>query len=70
MARDTWVNLQTVWRRVKVLGRSLASEDRVESEPRRPGRRRRVIPFAATVALALIGSLFASWFSSWFSRGP
>jgi hypothetical protein len=52
--------LQTIWRRVKVLGRSLASEDRVESEPRRTGHRRRVIPFAAVVALGLIGPLVAS----------
>jgi prepilin peptidase CpaA len=61
MARDTWVNLQIVWHRVKVLGRSLASEDRVECELRRPEHRRRVIPFAAMVALGLIGLLAAAW---------
>jgi prepilin peptidase CpaA len=61
MTRDTWVNLQILWYRMRILGRHLAAEDRVEFELRRPEYRRRVIPFAAMVALGFIGLLLVSW---------
>jgi prepilin peptidase CpaA len=59
--RDTWIDLQILWHRMRALGRHFAAEDRVEFELRRPEHRRRVIPFAAMVALGLIGLLVASW---------
>jgi prepilin peptidase CpaA len=60
MGRDTWINMQILWHRLRSLGRNFAAEDRVEFELRRPEHRRRVIPFAAMVALGLIGLLVAA----------
>jgi Flp pilus assembly protein protease CpaA len=60
MSRETWVNLQILWLRMKIFGRHLAAEDRVEAELQRPGHRRRVIPFAAMVALGFITLLIVS----------
>jgi prepilin peptidase CpaA len=65
-AGDTWVNLQILWHRMTALGRYFAAEDRVEVQLRRPRPRRRVIPFAAMVALGFIGLLVVSW----VRRGP
>jgi prepilin peptidase CpaA len=59
--RDTWVNLQILWYRLRILGRHFAAEDRVEFQLRRPEYRRRVIPFAAMVAVGFIGLLVTSW---------
>jgi prepilin peptidase CpaA len=64
--RDTWVNLQLIWYRVKILGRYFAAEDRLETVLLGPGYRRRVVPFAAMVALGYIGLLIFSW----AGRGP
>jgi prepilin peptidase CpaA len=52
---ETWLNLQVVWLRVRAIGRYLAADDQLEAEVQRPDRRQRVIPFAAMVALGLIG---------------
>jgi prepilin peptidase CpaA len=55
---ETWINLQILWHRVTVFGRYLGAEDRVESEVIRSDRRRRVIPFAAMVAVGVLATLF------------
>jgi prepilin peptidase CpaA len=58
--RETWVNLQIIWHRVTAVGRHLGAEDRIESEVNRADRRRRIIPFAAMVAVGVI--LVSAWF--------
>jgi prepilin peptidase CpaA len=60
--RETWVNLQVGWLRLKALGRQLAAEERVEEAVKDPDRRRRVIPFAAMVAVGLFALLVWSRF--------
>jgi prepilin peptidase CpaA len=60
--RETWLNLQVVWLRLRAIGRYLAADDRLEAEAERPDRRQRVIPFAAMVALGLVGVLVWSRF--------
>ena len=62
--RETWLNLQIGWLRVKALGRHLGIDDRVETEVKQPDRGRRVIPFAAMVALGLFLLLFGIHFLS------
>jgi len=54
---ETVVNLQLMWLRLASVGRYLGGEDRVESEVQRDDRRRRIIPFAAMVAIGLIATL-------------
>jgi prepilin peptidase CpaA len=51
--RETWLNLQIGWLHVKALGRHLVTDERVETEVKQPDRGRRIIPFAAMVALGL-----------------
>jgi prepilin peptidase CpaA len=58
--RETCLNLQIGWLRVKALGRHLGMDDRVETEVNQPDRGRRIIPFAAMVALGLFLLLLAS----------
>jgi prepilin peptidase CpaA len=57
--RQTWVNLQIIWHRLAAVGRHLGAEDRIEAEVDRDDRRRRIIPFAAMVAVGII--LVAVW---------
>jgi prepilin peptidase CpaA len=52
--RETWLNLQISWLRVKALGRRLGADDQIETEVQQPDRRRRLIPFAAMVAVGLL----------------
>jgi prepilin peptidase CpaA len=52
--RETWVNLQIIWHRVAVFGRHLGAEDQIEAEVQRGDRRRRIIPFAAMVAVGVV----------------
>jgi prepilin peptidase CpaA len=59
---ETWVNLQIAWYRLSAVGRYLGAEERVEQEVARPDRRRRIIPFAAMVALGMAGLLTWMWF--------
>jgi prepilin peptidase CpaA len=60
--RETWVNLQIIWHRVAAVGRHLGAEDRIEAEVGRDDRRRRrLIPFAAMVAVGLVAALLWSW---------
>jgi prepilin peptidase CpaA len=54
---ETWVNFQILWHRMTVFGRYLGADDRVESEVKRDDRRRRVIPFAAMVAVGIFATL-------------
>ncbi|HEV3163047.1 MAG TPA: A24 family peptidase, partial [Isosphaeraceae bacterium] len=54
---ETWVGFQIMWYRMTVFGRYLGAEDRVETEVVRDDRRRRIIPFAAMVAVGLIATL-------------
>jgi prepilin peptidase CpaA len=59
---ETWVNLQIAWHRLTAVGRYLGAEERVEREVTRPDRRQRIIPFAAMVALGIVGLLTWMWF--------
>jgi prepilin peptidase CpaA len=54
---ETWINLQILWHRMTVFGRYLGADDRVESQVVRDDRRKRVIPFAAMVAVGVIATL-------------
>lgn len=62
--RETWVNLQIIWLRLTAAFRHVAAEDSVEAELSRDNRRRRVIPFAAMVAVGIVGLLLWSWFGA------
>ncbi len=53
---EVLINLQVLWLRARAFGRQLGSEARVEAEVRRDDRRRRLIPFAAMVAVGLIAT--------------
>jgi prepilin peptidase CpaA len=57
---ETVVNLHIVWLRLSSIGRYLAADDRVEKEVLRSDRRRRIIPFAAMVAIGIVATLL--WF--------
>ena len=58
--RETWLNFQIIWHRVCAIGRHLGADDRVEQEVNRGDRRRRVVPFAAMIAVGLVGLLILS----------
>jgi prepilin peptidase CpaA len=55
--RETWVNLQIAWYRLKAVGRYLGSESDVEAAVTQAERRQRLVPFAAMVAVGLVGAL-------------
>jgi prepilin peptidase CpaA len=57
---ETVVNLHIIWLRLSSIGRYLAADDRVEKEVLRTDRRRRIIPFAAMVAIGIVATLL--WF--------
>jgi prepilin peptidase CpaA len=59
--RETWVNFKILWHRLVAAGRHLGAEDRIEAEVGRDDRRRRLIPFAAMVAVGLVALLAWSW---------
>ncbi len=61
--RETMVNFAVLGRRVGSLGRLLGSQNELESELRRPDRRRHMIPFAAMIAVGFIGLLIWVWMS-------
>jgi prepilin peptidase CpaA len=60
--RETWVNLQIIWHRVAAFGKYLAADDHVEQAVNAADRRRRVIPFAAMIAVGLVGLWIVSLF--------
>jgi prepilin peptidase CpaA len=51
---ETWVNLQMLWVRLATFGPAVEDSGHVVTEVNRADRRRRVIPFAAMVALGTI----------------
>jgi prepilin peptidase CpaA len=59
---DTCINLQIMLLRVTSLGRHLISDDRIEVEVTRDDRRKRLIPFAAMVAVGVFATLL--WIKS------
>jgi prepilin peptidase CpaA len=59
--RETWVNMKIIWYRLAAIGRHLGAEDRIEIEVNRADRRRRIIPFAAMIAVGIIAVLVWSW---------
>ena len=54
---ETVVNLHIMWLRLASVGRYLGADDQVELEVRRSDRRKRIIPFAAMVAIGLVATL-------------
>jgi prepilin peptidase CpaA len=54
---ETVVNLQILWLRLASVGRFLGADDKVEVEVSRTDRRKRIIPFAAMVAVGLVATL-------------
>ncbi|MFL5245741.1 MAG: prepilin peptidase [Gemmataceae bacterium] len=60
---ETWINLKIAWHRISTLTRHLGSEERIESEVVRQDRRGRIIPFAAMIALGVLGAL--AWTKYW-----
>jgi prepilin peptidase CpaA len=63
-AHETWLNLQILALRVSSLSRHLGSEDRLETEMNRADHRRRLIPFAAMIALGVVATCL------WFYMSP
>jgi len=59
--RETWVNLQIAWYRLKAVGRYLGSDSEVERAATKAERRQRLVPFAAMVAIGLVVALLAAW---------
>jgi prepilin peptidase CpaA len=59
--REALINLQIIWFRVTAFGLHLGAEDRVEVEVNRADRRRRLIPFAAMVAIGIVATILFSW---------
>jgi prepilin peptidase CpaA len=59
-ASETWLNLQILVLRLSTVGRHLGSENRLETELKRADHRRRLIPFAAMIALGVVGTYV--WF--------
>lgn len=58
------INLQILLLRITAFGRNLGSDAQVESALRRDDRRRRLIPFAAMVAVGVIATF------AWLRNGP
>ncbi len=54
--QDTAIHMHILWLRLTAFSRHLGSDARVESEVRRDDRRRRLIPFAAMVAVGVIAT--------------
>jgi prepilin peptidase CpaA len=58
--RETWLNLQILWFRVRAFGRHLGAEDQVEAAVSRADRGSRLIPFAAMIAIGVVATL--AWY--------
>jgi prepilin peptidase CpaA len=63
--RETWVNMQIAWYRLKAVGRYLGSDSDVEAAVAQAERRQRLVPFAAMVAIGLIVALLAA---AWLTK--
>jgi prepilin peptidase CpaA len=59
---QTWVNLRIIYYRMTTVARHLGAEDHVEEAVKQDDRRKRVIPFAAMVAVGLIALLAVAWY--------
>jgi len=55
--RETLLNVQILWLRLTTVGRYLGANDRVELEVNRADRRRRLVPFAAMIALGIVATV-------------
>jgi prepilin peptidase CpaA len=55
--RETAVNLRIIWHRVSSVWRYFGAEDNIEMGLNRADRRRRVIPFAAMMAVGIVSLL-------------
>jgi prepilin peptidase CpaA len=58
---ETWANLQILWLRFRAIGRYLGAEEKVEAAVGRTDARRRLIPFAAMIAIGTIATLLWIW---------
>jgi prepilin peptidase CpaA len=61
---ETVVNLQIMWLRLASVGRYLGGDDKLELEVRRSDRRKRIIPFAAMIAVGVVATLL------WLRNAP
>jgi prepilin peptidase CpaA len=59
---DTWVNLKIIYYRLTAVARHLGADDHVELAVTKDDRRSRVIPFAAMVALGMLGLMVMAWY--------
>jgi prepilin peptidase CpaA len=57
----TYLNFQIICHRATILWRHLSSEDRIEAEVQRNDRHRRIIPFAAMMAVGIVLVLVFCW---------
>jgi prepilin peptidase CpaA len=57
---ETLIHMQILWLRMSAFGRHLSCDDRIEVEVKRDDRRRRLIPFAAMVAIGVVATYV--WF--------
>jgi prepilin peptidase CpaA len=62
--RETILDVQVLWLRLTSMGRFPAADDRVQAETRRADRRRRLVPFAAMVAVGVVATLVWSEYPS------
>jgi prepilin peptidase CpaA len=65
--RETWVDLQIAWYRLKALGRYLGNDTGVQGAMSSAEQRQRMVPFAAMVAIGLIAVLLAT---AWLPKPP
>jgi prepilin peptidase CpaA len=59
--REALINLQILLLRLRAFGLHVRADERVEDEVKRSDRRRRLIPFAAMVALGVVATTLFSW---------
>lgn len=55
--RETWVNLKVIYYRIVAVGKHLIADDHVEVAVASDDRRKRVIPYAAMVAVGMVALL-------------
>jgi prepilin peptidase CpaA len=56
--QEAVIHMQILWLRMTALGRHLGADDRIEAEVKRDDRRKRLVPFAAMVAVGVIATYF------------
>jgi prepilin peptidase CpaA len=54
--QEALINMHILWLRMTAFSRHLGSDDRVELEVKRDDRRKRLIPFAAMVAIGVVST--------------